>query len=96
MSDFSNGLNLNNLGATIAMSTTVNASPLLSPGQYAVWALTQPAYITTANVASSLFTATTGYPVINGLAPTLVNVGPNQQIGAISTSSGTVAYQLVG
>ncbi len=96
MSDFYKGLNLNNLGATMQMSTAQTASNLLAAGQYAVWALTQPAYITVSGVGSSLFTAQTGYPVINGLAPTMVNIGVNNQIGAISTSSGIVAFQLVG
>lgn len=95
MANFNGGLNLTGTGTSVAMSTLANCSVPLTGGQYAVWALTQPAYISLA-VGSSLFTAGTGYPVINGTGPILVNVPNNGQIGCISTSSGVMVYEQVG
>jgi len=95
MANFQNSLNLTGTGTSIQMSTAINCSMPLNPGQYAVWALTQPAYVSLA-VTSSLFTATTGYPIINGQSPVILNVPQNGQIGCISSSSGTFVYEQVG
>ncbi len=94
MANFQSGINLTGTGTSIQMSTAINCSVPLNPGQYAVWALTQPGYISLA-VTSSLFTAATGYPVINGQSPVLLNVPQNGQIGCISSSSGIMTYQQV-
>ena len=99
MGQFSQSINLIGTGTAIAMSTAINCSAPLSAGQYAVWATGQTGYVSLA-VSSSLFTAATGYPVpaaaTAAMPPVVLNVPYNGQIGAISTSSGTVVYQQVG
>ena len=103
MDSFNNALNLNTLGTAIASTAVVAASTTLAGGQYGVWAVTTPMYISTltplsTSVTSSMLTTTTGYPIpLGGAAGAIViNVPNNGQIYAISSATGSLVYAKVG
>ena len=88
-------LKLNTLGASVTASSTIQCTPPLAAGCYAVWATTATCFITT--VYSTGLTVVTGLPVPVGVAPALVDVGTNGQIFATcaAASSGVLSYMPV-
>lgn len=98
MANLNTAINIaGNLSASIT-SSALNCTAPLDGGVYAVWAQTVPVYIAVTAPAiapSTTLTAATGYPIINGTVPVMLNVPPQGQIGAISTAAALLSYQKV-
>ena len=84
----------------IPMSSIMNCSPALSTSfnntrVYGVWAVGQPGYISIGPNPSTGLTIANGFLIPTGQAPILFSVPPLNQIAAVSSSSGILAYEQV-